>query len=183
MSSSNTIHQAVEKWLLDIVIGLNLCPFAAKPQRNGQIDIQISQAKNLVELNQEVIDVLIKLDEIPAEQLDTLLLVVPRQLRDFYEYNDYLDMVDQLIEEQDRIGVYQVASFHPEYRFDGTVANSVENLTNKAPYPILHFIREDSLAAAVDKYPNPEQIPEDNIEKMHKLSKEEIRRLFPYIRK
>jgi hypothetical protein len=107
--------------------------------------------------------------------------VIPLLLSDFYQYNDFLDLVDQLIDEHNWSGIFQVASFHPDYCFAGVPKHSPENLTNRAPYPIFHIIREESMAKAIDHYPDTETIPERNIELMNTLSDEQIKLLFPHL--
>ncbi|KDM91741.1 DUF1415 domain-containing protein [Photobacterium galatheae] len=171
----------VEQWLDDVVIGLNLCPFAAKPRRNEQIRIAIYETDSLEELLEGIYQEIKRLDSTPVCDLDTSLVVCPNLLQDFDEYNQFLDMVEALISQCGKEGIYQVASFHPDYCFYGTAPGDAENLTNRAPYPIFHFIREDSMEKVLAHYPDPDAIPERNIEKMKKLTDEEIRRLFPYL--
>ncbi|KKC99092.1 DUF1415 domain-containing protein [Photobacterium halotolerans] len=171
----------VEQWLDNVVIGLNLCPFAAKPRRKGQIRIAIYETDSLETLLENIYQELIRLDDTLVCDLDTSLIVCPNVLQDFDEYNQFLDMVDALIRQCDRDGIYQVASFHPDYYFYGTQPDDAENLTNRAPYPIFHLIREDSMEKVLAHYPDPEGIPERNIEKMNALSEKDIRRLFPFL--
>ncbi|WP_049027289.1 DUF1415 family protein, partial [Burkholderia cenocepacia] len=66
----------------------------------------------------------------------------------------------------------QIASFHPQYRFDGTEPDDIENYTNRAPYPILHLLREDSIARAVDAFPDASAIYEKNQETLRRLGHE-----------
>jgi len=69
-----------------------------------------------------------------------------------------------LLKEQGYEGIYQLASFHPEYRFEGVELNDPANYTNRSPYPMIHILREASVEQALEKYPNPEKIPERNIQ-------------------
>ncbi|GAB6260557.1 DUF1415 domain-containing protein [Photobacterium sp. 53610] len=171
----------VEQWLDDVVIGLNLCPFAAKPRRNEQIRIAVYETDSLEALLEGIYQEIKRLDDTPACDLDTSLVVCPNLLQDFDEYNQFLDMVEALISQCGKEGIYQVASFHPDYCFYGAAPDDAENLTNRAPYPIFHLIREDSMEKVLAHYPDPDAIPERNIEKMNALTDEEIRRLFPYL--
>ena len=98
-------------------------------------------------------------------------------LASFQAYTDFLI----LLEHSPWAGVFQVASFHPNYQFDGVPEDAAENLTNRAPYPVFHFIREASLEAALTHYENPEQIPERNIGVANALSVEDKKRLFSYL--
>ncbi|GLT16481.1 hypothetical protein GCM10007938_02570 [Vibrio zhanjiangensis] len=179
--NSNNIVQQVNQWLNDVVIGLNLCPFAAKPQRNNQIKIFISEASDEQRLLEDILTQLMELEQKTAEQLETTLVVVPNMLADFDDYNLFIDWVEALIRQQNWQGVFQLATFHPDYCFAGTEPHDAENLTNRSPYPIFHLIREDSMEKVLKHYPNPESIPETNITRVESLSPEEKRSLFPYL--
>lgn len=138
----NAITQQVEQWLNDVVIGLNLCPFAAKPQRNKQIKIFVSEATQEEALLEDILLQLIELSTTEPEKLETTLVVVPNMLQDFWDYNFCIDWVEGLIKQQDWEGIFQVATFHPDYCFGGAAPEDDENLTNRSPYPIFHLIRE-----------------------------------------
>ncbi len=179
--SPSTITEHVNQWLNDVVIGLNLCPFAAKPQRNQQIKIFVSQASREEALLQDILDQLLELDTREAQELETTLVVVPNMLDDFMDYNFFIDWVEALIRQQDWEGIFQVATFHPHYCFAGTCPEDDENLTNRSPYPIFHLIREQSMERVLKHYPNPEAIPEINIQRVSQLSPAERKALFPYL--
>ncbi len=179
--SPSTITEHVNQWLNDVVIGLNLCPFAAKPQRNQQIKIFVSQASLEEALLQDILDQLLELDTKEAKELETTLVVVPNMLDDFMDYNFFIDWVEALIRQQDWEGIFQVATFHPDYCFAGTCPEDDENLTNRSPYPIFHLIREQSMERVLKHYPNPEAIPEINIQRVSQLSPAERKALFPYL--
>lgn len=179
--NDNQIVTQTQQWLEEVVIGLNLCPFAAKPNRNQQIKIEVSHAQNEERLLEDILAQLMVLDANSAEQLETTLVVIPDMLQNFYDYNLFLDWVDALIKQQDWEGVYQVATFHPDYCFGGAHPDDEENLTNRSPFPILHLIREESMERVLKHYPDPESIPENNIQRVESLTDEEKRRLFPYL--
>ena len=175
------IITAVENWLDDVVIGLNLCPFAAKPRRQNQVRFNVSEAFTsevlLADLHQE----LLLLDQTPASEIETSLLIVPNMLNNFDDYNQFLDLVDKLLIEFEWEGIFQIASFHPDYCFADTPPDSVENLTNRSPYPILHIIREESMEKALETMTSPDEIYKRNIQTMTNLQAEEISTLFPYL--
>ncbi|KHT48505.1 DUF1415 domain-containing protein [Vibrio sinaloensis] len=179
--SNNEIAQQVEQWLNDVVIGLNLCPFAAKPQRNKQIKIFVSEANTEETLLEDILTQLLELDATPAEELETTLVVAPNMLADFYDYNLFIDWVEALIKQQDWEGIFQLATFHPDYCFGGTEPEDAENLTNRSPYPVFHLIREESMEKVLKHYPNPEAIPDTNIARVESLTLEERKKLFPYL--
>lgn len=179
--SKQEIAQQVNQWLNDVVIGLNLCPFAAKPQRNKQIKIFVSDAQQEEVLLEDILSQLLELDATPAEELETTLVVVPNMLGDFFDYNLFIDWVEALIKQQNWEGIFQLATFHPDYCFGGTEPEDAENLTNRSPYPVFHLIREESMEKVLKHYPNPEAIPDTNIARVESLTAEERRKLFPYL--
>ncbi|AWG84187.1 DUF1415 domain-containing protein [Vibrio parahaemolyticus] len=177
----NAITQQVDQWLNDVVIGLNLCPFAAKPQRNKQIKIFVSEATQEEALLEDILLQLIELSTTEPEKLETTLVVVPNMLQGFWDYNFCIDWVEGLIKQQDWEGIFQVATFHPDYCFGGAAPEDDENLTNRSPYPIFHLIREESMEKVLKHYPDPESIPDTNIARVSALSEEERKKLFPYL--
>ncbi|APX06414.1 hypothetical protein BWP24_09695 [Vibrio campbellii] len=177
----NAITEQVDEWLNDVVIGLNLCPFAAKPQRNKQIKIFVSEASQEEALLEDILLQLIELSNTEPEKLETTLVVVPNMLQDFWDYNFFIDWVEGLIKQQDWEGIFQVATFHPDYCFGGAEPEDDENLTNRSPYPVFHLIREESMEKVLKHYPDPESIPDTNIARVSALSEEERKKLFPYL--
>jgi hypothetical protein len=165
------------KWLEQIVIGLNLCPFAKAVYVKDQVRFVLSDAPTPEALVEELAEELILLRDTPAEQIDTTLIVHPDVLTDFLDYNDFLDNADAAIEALDLQGILQVASFHPQYQFAGAAPDDVSNYTNRAPYPTLHLLREDSVERAVAAFPDPDVIVERNIETLDKLGIEGWTRL------
>lgn len=174
---AHAIEADVRRWLERAVIGLNLCPFAKAVYVKQQVRIVVSDASTERALLEQLGEELALLRDTPAEAVDTTLLVHPQVLGDFLDYNDFLDDADGLVEAMDLDGVLQVASFHPDYRFADTAPDDAGNLTNRAPWPILHLLREDSLDRAVAAYPDPDGIIERNIATMRELGAEGFRRL------
>lgn len=174
------VEHHVRQWLEQVVIGMNLCPFAGTHYRNGHVRISVSQASTEETLLADLQRELALLDETPAATLETTLLVITNMLADFDTYNQFLDDVDALLRHGGWEGTYQVASFHPKYRFVGTSEDDAGNLTNRSPWPILHVIREESIDRALSEYPEPESIPVENTRKMKSLSAEEQRAYFPW---
>ncbi len=170
------------QWFESVVLGLNLCPFAHKPNRQGLIDFVLSSADREEEVLLDLQSQMQRLDQTPPNQLETVVLIVPDCLQDFMDYNQFLDWVDGLIAEYNWQGVYQVASFHPDYCFAGNAPEDNENLTNRAPYPLLHIIREDSMTKALESFPDSDRIPETNIERVCALTDDERAALFPYLK-
>lgn len=178
-ASTSDIEKHVKQWLAEVVIGLQLCPFAKAPFNKQQIRFYISKA----ETEEVLIDDLIRecqyLDD--HATTETTLIICPNILDDFFMYNQFLLWAGRMLKQHQWEGVYQIASFHPDYTFFGIEADAPQNLTNRSPYPILHLLREDSLADILDRYSDPEGIPEKNIKTMEALSTEEKRRYFSYL--
>ena len=165
------------RWLERAVIGLNLCPFAKAVYARQQVRFVLSEATTAEALLEELGEELLRLRDTPAEDIDTTLIVHPRVLADFLDYNDFLDEADALVEALDLEGVLQVASFHPRYQFAGTAPDDIENCTNRAPHPTLHLLREDSVSRAVAAFPDPDAIVERNVETLRRLGAEGWRKL------
>ncbi len=159
-------------WVNRAVIGLNLCPFAKAPQVKGQVRYVVSRATDPAALLADLIRELERLAESPADKIETTLLIHPQVLGDFAEYNDFIEVAEDTVAELDLEGVLQVASFHPQFQFEGTEPDDVTNATNRSPYPTLHLIREDSIDRAVEAFPEAEAIYEVNIATMEKLGAE-----------
>ena len=132
---------ATRLWLEHAVIGLNLCPFAKAVQAKGQVRFVLSEATTPEALLAELGEELLHLRDTPAADVDTTLVVHPQVLGDFLDYNDFLEQADALVIELELEGVLQVASFHPQYQFAGTLPDDIENCTNRSPYPTLHLLR------------------------------------------
>ncbi len=169
MSDEAQVLADTRHWVDTAVIGLNLCPFAKAVQVQGRVRYVVSQAETPEDLLYELAAELNHLHDTPPETTDTTLLVHPKVLTDFLDYNDFLEAADALVEDIGLDGVLQVASFHPQYQFDGTEADDISNYTNRAPYPTLHLLREDSIDRAVQAFPEAESIYEANMATLQKL--------------
>lgn len=169
---------ATRQWLERAVIGLNLCPFAKGVHLKQQIRWVESAATDAVALLDELVHELRLLADADPEAIETTLLVHPRVLTDFGDYNDFLDIADAALEALGLDGTLQVASFHPDYRFEGSAADDIDNATNRSPHPTLHLLREASIDRAVESFPDADGIYERNIETLRRLGPEGWRRLF-----
>lgn len=175
------ITSDVFRWLNSVVIGLNLCPFAGRPTQEGRVRLKVSEAITEEELLSELSAEMRLLDKAASAEIETTLVIVPHLLVHFYDYTQFLQWAQSHLKREGWQGVYQLASFHPSYCFAGAEPEDVENLTNRSPYPILHIIREQSLAAALGYVDDVEGIPERNKLRMRELSCEERGALFSYL--
>lgn len=177
MSSAATIDafQAeadTRRWLERAVIGLNLCPFAkavhAKARIHYAVHMPVDDA-SLIEALMAEAHALVALD---ASVRDTTLLIAPHALADFLDFNDFTARAERKLARAGFDGVLQLASFHPRFQFGGTAPDDISNATNRAPYPTLHLLREDSVSRAVEAFPEAEAIFERNIETLEALGPE-----------
>jgi len=165
----DTVVQDTVRWLERAVIGLNLCPFAKGVHAKGQIHYVVSAATDARELQQDLERELLALAASAPEVRDTTLLMAPSCLEDFLDFNDFLGVVDGCLDALDLGGILQVASFHPRFQFGGTAVDDVTNCTNRAPYPTLHLLREDSIDRAVEAFPEAETIYERNMQVLQEM--------------
>ena len=166
-----------KKWLANFVIGLNLWPFAKAPFQADKIRYRIYEGTDEEELALALADELLLLKAVPTDTLETTLIIHPNLYNDFFNYNDFLGLADNILLQTGMGGEVQIASFHPDYQFADTHADDLENYTNRSPYPMLHLLREASVEKAVAFYPDTEQIPLRNAEKLNAMSLREIERL------
>lgn len=165
----NIVIADTVRWLEKAVIGLNLCPFAKSVHVKGQIHYVVSQATDAEGVVMDLHRELEALAEISPDKRDTTLLILPQALQEFLDFNDFLEVADAMVEELELGGILQVASFHPRFQFEGTDVDDVTNCTNRAPYPTLHLLREDSIDKAVEAFPEAETIYERNMEVLEQM--------------
>ena len=156
-------------WLDGTVIGLNLCPFAREVRDAGRIRFVVSGAETAPALRADLVVELRLLGTLDPLDTDTTLLIHPRVLADFLDYNDFLGTADDAIEELGMSGTFQIASFHPRYQFAGVKADDPANRSNRSPHPMLQLLREASVRRALEGYPgDPAEIPRRNIERLRR---------------
>jgi len=168
------IIDAARHWVAAVVIGLNLCPFARRVADAGRIRYAVTAAADpdalLMSLDME----LRALTAAPRASVETTLLIHPRALQDFLDYNDFLPQADGLVRDLGLRGVIQIAGFHPSYQFAGTSSDAVENYTNRSPHPMLHLLREESVTEVAGDPAALAAIPQRNIETLRGLGRAEI---------
>jgi hypothetical protein len=172
------IVESTRLWVERAVIGLGLCPFAAGVYSTQRVRFQVTGDRTAVGLLETLRAELRYLQETDAAECETTLLIHPWVLNDFIEYNEFLHICDDAIVDLDLEGEIQVASFHPQYQFAGTLPDDIENYTNRSPYPTLHLLREMSVERALATVANPDSIYENNIARMRQLGAAGWRTLF-----
>lgn len=174
-SESEQAIGATKAWVDAVVVGLNFCPFAkrevvAKSIRYEYVDrYDKNHIEQLLEQECSLLN--------SHKNIETTLLIFGTGLEGFYDYLDALDIADEWIDNSGHRGTYQIASFHPDYIFEGELSNSPANYTNRSPFPMFHLLRESSLEKAIHAHKNPEQIPIDNIRMATSLGKDKLKAL------
>ena len=161
------IISQTKNWIKQIVIGLNFCPFAAQPFNDNSIHYKIIDSSKLNIILEELIRECNRMDA--DDKTDTSLLILPTGWGSFKTYLDLLDLSEKLIEQEGLEGIYQIASFHPDFLFAGTSENDASNYTNRSPYPMLHILREEQVEKAIKKHKDIHSIPNTNISKANEL--------------
>lgn len=161
MNESQAI-QSTRQWLTQVVIDLNLCPFASKALTSDAVRFVSCDGKKKQEVLAASLEELKYLDE--HDETETTLLILNKGFANFYDYLDLLDLAQQLLAMEQYEGTYQIASFHPHYCFEGEDFDDPANYTNRSPLPVLHLLREDSISRAIDSHPDIDAIPDRNIQ-------------------
>lgn len=174
--SEGDILRAVEHWFEQVVLGLNLCPFAHKPHREGRIRFELSMADTVESALSDLYRHLLTLEHQP--EIETTVMIYGNLLENFADYNQFLDVADRLLAQQGWEGIFQIASFHPDYRFAGSAKDDRANWTNRSPYPLLHLIREESITQAVASHPDVNSIPLSNIQRLEQMNDAEMAAVF-----
>lgn len=162
MNSEQSFITATQTWLSSIIIAHNICPFAKREQERGSIRFSVVQDYDTEACLLNLLQECARLDSDNA--IETTLLIYANAFKSFDDYLDFVAVAEDLLIDQDYEGVYQLASFHPDYYFEDAKLDDPENYTNRSPYPMVHLLRETSIDRAVSSYPDVENIPQRNIE-------------------
>ncbi len=166
MTETELIINQTKKWITNVVIGCNFCPFAAREIKQNTIHYEVENSAKIKECLHSFLKECIRLDE--NENIETTLLIFPQSFKRFDDYLDLVFRAESLLKKKGYEGIYQVASFHPLYRFANSIVDDAADFTNRSPYPMLHILREERIERALAHYSNPEKIPETNIHFAHK---------------
>ena len=161
MKTNDQIIAQTKKWITEVVIGCNFCPFAAKQIKQQTVHYQVENSPDKATCLQVFLQECTRLNE--EEDIVTTLLIFPEGFTQFDDFLDLLADAEDLLIANNYESVYQVASFHPQYIFGGAPVNDAANYTNRSVYPMLHLLREAQIEEALERYPDPEKIPDNNI--------------------
>jgi hypothetical protein len=174
--SDELVTTQTMKWVKDFIVALNVCPFASREVERESVRCMVLRSKKMDVALEELMLEVQWLDEHP--ETETTLLIFPTMFHDFHRYLDFVEAAENVMFDQGCEGVYQLATFHPNYCFSGTEPDDVSNYTNRSPYPMLHLLREASMDKAIEFYGDTSQIPNQNIEKMEVLGKSKLDDMF-----
>lgn len=165
----------VRAWLQQVIISLNFCPFAKKEFIRERIAYVVTPATTQTDALSALLEALAHLEQQP--EIETTLLIFERGFTEFAHYWELIESANVLLNQSGYEGIYQLASFHPHYLFTGEAAEDASHYTNRAPYPIVHILRESSLESVLAHYPNPEQIPQNNIDTARELGVTKLQKI------
>lgn len=149
-------------WVNDVIVRLNICPFAKAEVQAQTVHYRVVSKSSFNDYLETLWQECVNLDT--NNDIATTLIVFSDSNMDFDEYLDLVEFSEQKIASEGYEGIYQLASFHPEYCFDMQEPQDAANFTNRSPYPMLHLIREADIEKALSTFLKPEMIPERNIE-------------------
>ena len=160
-ADNEIIVTKTKSWITNVVVACNFCPFAAREIKRGSIHYEVLHEVTTKNVLEAILKIFLLLDE--NNKIETSLLILPDSFADFNDYLDLVEKVETLLTKNNYEGIYQIASFHPKYMFADSDENDPSNYTNRSPYPMLHFLREDSVTKAIAGYTDIENVPKRNI--------------------
>jgi uncharacterized protein len=180
MTAEHLIIQQTRQWIESFIIGLNLCPFAKREMDKERVRLQVS---NKTTVEEALTCLMMEIELLDSDSLiETTLLIFPAFLHDFFDYLDFVYLAESLLEDSGYEGIYQLATFHPDYCFADALKDDVTNYTNRAPYPMIHILREDSVEKAISYYGNTDDIPNKNKACLEALGLSEVKKLLQLAR-
>jgi uncharacterized protein len=161
MATSEQIIIETKKWINDVVVGCNFCPFAANVIKKQTVYYRVEDSADTGTCLEALLNEAVRLDN--EKTIETTFLIFSNSFRGFDDYLNLVTLAEKVLKQKGYEGIYQLASFHPLYRFAGSSEDDAANYTNRSIYPMLHLLREDSIDKALENYSNPENIPDRNI--------------------
>jgi uncharacterized protein len=160
--TSQEVIDQTKRWISDVVVGCNFCPFAAATLKHQRVHYQVEGGTSSHVCLNSFLQEMIRLDN--ETDIETTFLIFPHSFAKFGDYLVLVSLAEKLLKQKGYEGIYQLASFHPLYQFAGSSHNDAANYTNRSIYPMLHLLREESIEKALAQYKYPEEIPARNIE-------------------
>jgi hypothetical protein len=181
MNKKYTPKELLIYWLEEIVIGLNLCPFAKVPYVNGQV--RIIENETILESDQLsfFLDELELLQQTPKTELSTTIIAYTKNKDDFSNFNDFVGLCEDMLIESGLEEHFQLVIFHPEFCLEDKSLEDLTNYVGRAPFPIIHILRNAEIEMALAGNMDLISIPERNEEALLDLSELEVKKLFFYL--
>jgi len=170
--SDELVTQQTLMWVNSFIVELNVCPFARRELEKNRVKVCVVRSKKIEIALEELMTEVQWLDQ--HTETETTLVVFPTLFRDFHRYLDFIDLAENLLFEKGYEGIYQVATFHPDYCFADAEPDDVSNYTNRSPYPMIHLLRESSVEKAIEFYGETQEIPENNIKLMESMGTDKV---------
>ncbi|WP_027858362.1 DUF1415 domain-containing protein [Marinobacterium jannaschii] len=177
--SIDEVEALCRRWVETLVVGQNLCPFAAPVVKNATLRYAVCAETEPQQIAEGFLQELELIHQSGEDEIATTLFITPYALADFYDYLDMLALLEDLLKQSGLAGTFQLASFHPAYLFGGVPADDLSHWTNRMPFPCFHIIREGQMSRVLMNYPDPDAIPERNMELMRSLGRDGLIELFP----
>lgn len=158
-----------QNWIEQFVIAHDLCPFAKRVLDEGKVEYIVCHDDNTELHLRQLADTLLAMDQEPANEADqstdtqTCFCIYPDAYSDFEHYLALVEAAETLIGDMGYTDSYQLASFHPEYLFDGAELDDAANYSNRSPFPMLHILRQQDITLASEHHPDIESVPQHNI--------------------
>jgi len=172
--TTQEVIQQTKRWIQRVVIELNLCPFASQVFIQNQIQYTVIEHGDTEQILHHLADTFEHLNN--NKETETSLIILSQSHADFNDYLALLDLSQLLLDDLNYTGIFQLASFHPQYCFEGSKNSDASNFSNRSPYPMLHILREDSIEKAVSGYDNIEDVPQNNIKRLQKIGFETMQK-------
>lgn len=149
--TDDEVEERALSWIRNVVIGYGLCPFADRPLREGRLRLSVVRGDDDEEVAAAVVYELVSRSD-GANPGTTVVIAPEYHPDDFERYMSLVSYIEEdVMDELDLVGRVQLAPFHPQFVFDGSGSDGIDNFTNRGPYPMFHVLREDEVSIAVDK--------------------------------
>ncbi|MEO9211488.1 MAG: DUF1415 domain-containing protein [Ginsengibacter sp.] len=161
MNANQIIINQTKAWVINVVVGCNFCPFAAKEVKKNSLHYVVENSEKIQDCLSALLKEYQRLDN--NLSIETTLVIFPHFFKDFDDYLSFLHRAEKALQLKKYEGIYQLAGFHPLYQFADSTLEDPANYTNRSPYPMIHILREESVERAIASFPHIEKIPERNI--------------------
>ena len=139
------VEARIRTWLAELVVGLNLCPFARPLMGADNLRIAVCDSADTASARRRFLQELDLLQRSSEREIATTLLAFPATLGEFVDYLDFLNETQALLVDA------------------GKPPGAASHYSNRSPYPLVHLLREDMLSRVLAEDSDPQEIPARNI--------------------